>query len=274
MSVTTSAGRATPVRYVLATPEAIYGTILVTGVLAGTKPGVSASEVFLSGILASTAIWVAHVVAVAIATHGVRATRASGVRASLSRALTHSSGILIGPLVPIVILAGGAADVEAAHATAAAVVVASWLALVGAAVLRQCAGAASPTAGDARAPACQGRPDVGGAGYVRSCPIVLPRAKGTVLMQSSERPGAGVVWSRVEEGFHVGSRGGVFLGYIDRQSDGSLLAFDGRSRLVGRFSALTAAMAAVTNGQPPQDREITLDEVRVPSPRSVDGAVR
>ncbi|AOX46071.1 MULTISPECIES: hypothetical protein [unclassified Microbacterium] len=94
-------------------------------------------------------------------------------------------------------------------------------------------------------------------------------------MHATERPGAGVVWARVEDGFHVGSRNGAFLGYIDRQADGGFLAFDGRSRVVGRFDALTAAMAAVTNGQPPQDAEITLQQVRVPAPRGLgQGGVR
>lgn len=87
-------------------------------------------------------------------------------------------------------------------------------------------------------------------------------------MVSPEQPEAGVIWARVEEGFHVGSRSGVFLGYIDRQSDGAFLAHDGHSRVVGRFDALTEAIAAVTNGQPPQ---ITLQQVRVPAPHSADG---
>ena len=85
-------------------------------------------------------------------------------------------------------------------------------------------------------------------------------------MVSPDRPSAGVVWSRVEEGFHVGSRKGMFLGYIDRQGDGGYLAFDGASRIVGSFRTLTAAMAAVTNGQPPHDEVITLEQVRVPAP--------
>lgn len=89
-------------------------------------------------------------------------------------------------------------------------------------------------------------------------------------MVSPERPGAGVVWARVEEGFHVGSRSGVFLGYIDRQHDGVYLAHDGHARVVGRFPALTEAMAAVTNSQPPHDAPITLEQVRVPAPRSAD----
>ncbi|MFF8186771.1 hypothetical protein ACF044_05875 [Microbacterium sp. NPDC016588] len=56
-------------------------------------------------------------------------------------------------------------------------------------------------------------------------------------MTGDDRPGAGVVWARVEDGFHVASARGVFLGYIDREADGSYLAYNGRSRLVGRFPA-------------------------------------
>ncbi|MBN9211439.1 MAG: hypothetical protein J0I95_08010 [Microbacterium sp.] len=66
-------------------------------------------------------------------------------------------------------------------------------------------------------------------------------------MTVDDRPGAGVVWARVEEGFHVASARGVFLGYIDREADGSYLAYNGRSRLVGRFPGLVAAMAAVAH---------------------------
>lgn len=87
-------------------------------------------------------------------------------------------------------------------------------------------------------------------------------------MASPEQSEAGVIWARVEEGFHVGSRSGVFLGYIDRQPDGVFQAHDGYSRVVGRFAALTEAMAAVTNGQPPLDAQMTLERVRVPAPRS------
>ncbi len=61
-----------------------------------------------------------------------------------------------------------------------------------------------------------------------------------------DRPEAGAVWARVEDGFHVGSRGGEFLGYIDRQRDGLWLACDLYSREVGLFADLTAAMEALT----------------------------
>jgi hypothetical protein len=89
-------------------------------------------------------------------------------------------------------------------------------------------------------------------------------------MVSAHQPEAPVIWARVEEGFHVGSRGGVFLGYIDRQPDGAFLAHDGHARVVGRFDALTDAMAAVTNGHARIDAQVTLEQVRVPAPRSTD----
>ncbi|WP_405373765.1 MULTISPECIES: hypothetical protein [unclassified Microbacterium] len=62
---------------------------------------------------------------------------------------------------------------------------------------------------------------------------------------------AGVVWSRVEDGFHVASRAGNFLGYIDRRRDGAFEAFDMRSRSIGRFAELVAAMRAVSTQSPP-----------------------
>ncbi len=66
-------------------------------------------------------------------------------------------------------------------------------------------------------------------------------------MIGDDRPGAGIVWSRVEEGFHVASASGVFLGYIDREADGTYWAYNRRSRPIGRFPGLIAAMTAVTH---------------------------
>ena len=62
---------------------------------------------------------------------------------------------------------------------------------------------------------------------------------------------SGIVWSLVEDGFHVGSRGGNFLGYIDRQPDGRYLACDMYSRPTGYFTDLPSAMRALSNVQPP-----------------------
>ena len=60
------------------------------------------------------------------------------------------------------------------------------------------------------------------------------------------RASAGVVWARVEDGFHVGSRYGTYLGSIERSTDGWYDACDMRSRLVGRFPTLVSAMSALS----------------------------
>ncbi|QLD12104.1 hypothetical protein [Microbacterium oleivorans] len=79
------------------------------------------------------------------------------------------------------------------------------------------------------------------------------------------RPGTGVVWARVEDGFHVGSRDGDFVGYIDRLPDGRYEAYDSRSQSAGTFVELTAAMRALAT--PPargaaDEPPIELREVR------------
>ncbi|MFG6503082.1 hypothetical protein [Microbacterium sp. P05] len=65
-------------------------------------------------------------------------------------------------------------------------------------------------------------------------------------MSTTERPGAGVVWARVEDGFHVASRDGEFLGYIEQVKGEIFVACDKYSRTVGKFDDLPAAMRAVT----------------------------
>lgn len=65
-------------------------------------------------------------------------------------------------------------------------------------------------------------------------------------MPEHHHPTAGTVWSRVEDGFHVGSRDGNFLGYIERQRDGRFTAFDMRSHAVGTFAELVAAMRTLS----------------------------
>lgn len=64
-------------------------------------------------------------------------------------------------------------------------------------------------------------------------------------MPNSDLPDSHVLWACVEEGFHVGSRRGDFLGYVDRQPDGGYRAFDARSRPQGDFPTLAAATSAV-----------------------------
>lgn len=55
-----------------------------------------------------------------------------------------------------------------------------------------------------------------------------------------------VLWACVEAGFHVGSRGGDFLGYVDRQANGEYIAFDARSQWLGSFPTLDEATVAVS----------------------------
>jgi hypothetical protein len=58
-------------------------------------------------------------------------------------------------------------------------------------------------------------------------------------------------WAEVETGFHVASRDGQFLGYVDTTVDGRFLAFDGRSMLVGEFDLLSDAKSAASGALAP-----------------------
>ena len=59
------------------------------------------------------------------------------------------------------------------------------------------------------------------------------------------RPFVALRWSEVERGFHVGERGGEFVGYIDTNVDGTHVAFDGHASPVGRFRTLAEAKASL-----------------------------
>lgn len=71
-----------------------------------------------------------------------------------------------------------------------------------------------------------------------------------------------VLWACVEEGFHVGSRSGDFLGYVDRQPDGTYSAFDARSHPIGSFVTLESATAAVSSTGSATSSEAGTDEQR------------
>ncbi len=60
-------------------------------------------------------------------------------------------------------------------------------------------------------------------------------------------PGAAgrITWARVDEGFHVASRAGAYVGFAERTESGDFLGFDGRSTRVGRFATLAQAQRAV-----------------------------
>lgn len=86
-------------------------------------------------------------------------------------------------------------------------------------------------------------------------------------MNDPHSPSSDVLWACVEDGFHVGSRGGDFLGYIDRQPDGSYSAFDARSRPLGSFVTLDEATATVSSTPATLSPDAGADE-------QVGGAVR
>lgn len=54
-----------------------------------------------------------------------------------------------------------------------------------------------------------------------------------------------VTWVRVEDGFHVASRAGEFVGFAERTPDGHLVGFDSRSTPIGRYESLAEAQRAV-----------------------------
>ncbi|TPW78355.1 hypothetical protein [Schumannella sp. 10F1B-5-1] len=64
-------------------------------------------------------------------------------------------------------------------------------------------------------------------------------------MVASDTGDGALIWSRVEPGFYVGSRGGEFLGYIDRRPDRGYVAFDLHSSELGAFDSRDDAIAAV-----------------------------
>jgi hypothetical protein len=85
-------------------------------------------------------------------------------------------------------------------------------------------------------------------------------------VENTDRPDAPhVLWACVEEGFHVGSRGGDFLGYVDRQPKGEYRAFDARSAMIGDFAVLAEATAAVSAASPGDD---------APSAEDLQGTLR
>lgn len=53
-------------------------------------------------------------------------------------------------------------------------------------------------------------------------------------------------WNEADDGLYVAQRDGDFFGYIDRNDDGSYVAFDRFSSPVGRYASLAAAKASLT----------------------------
>jgi hypothetical protein len=52
-------------------------------------------------------------------------------------------------------------------------------------------------------------------------------------------------WAEVDRGFFVASTDGLFLGSVDRTSQGRYLARDGQAAQIGTFDTFAAAQRAV-----------------------------
>jgi hypothetical protein len=53
-----------------------------------------------------------------------------------------------------------------------------------------------------------------------------------------------VIWSRVEQDFHVASTPGAFHGCVDKNAEG-YAAHDAHTQIIGSYQSLDAAMSAV-----------------------------
>jgi hypothetical protein len=110
--VSTKELRETPrLRRVLMTEEAIYGLILVSGmiVVSGTTVGTSI-DALITVVVTVVIFFAAHVYAGTLS-RMAESRGSSGLRASLGAASLQSSGLLVASIVPLAILALGTTDV-------------------------------------------------------------------------------------------------------------------------------------------------------------------
>ncbi|MGC5171239.1 hypothetical protein ACLQ2Q_11365 [Microbacterium sp. DT81.1] len=97
------------IRTAFATEQAVYGVILVSGmiVVSGTAESTSWT-VFWTVLVTVVVFWLAHVYAGTVAHHGLDHGRVLGIRESFRQALAQSWGLLASALIPCTILLLGA----------------------------------------------------------------------------------------------------------------------------------------------------------------------
>ncbi|MGP3533748.1 hypothetical protein ACTU3I_03060 [Microbacterium sp. RD1] len=93
------------VRTAFASEQAIYGVLLVSGmiVVAGRYGG-SSWEVLTTVLATVVVFWAAHVYAGAVAHHGIDEGGVLGIRASLRISVRESWGLLLSALIPCAVL--------------------------------------------------------------------------------------------------------------------------------------------------------------------------
>lgn len=95
-----------------ATEEAVYGVILVAGmIVVSGGHGESSWTVFTTVVVTVLVFWAAHLYAGTVAHHGLERDRVTGLHEAFQMALTRSMGLLASALIPSVILLLGATKV-------------------------------------------------------------------------------------------------------------------------------------------------------------------
>ncbi|REJ08540.1 hypothetical protein DY023_00800 [Microbacterium bovistercoris] len=91
------------------TEEAVYGVILVAGMIAVSGAhGATSLSVFWTVLVTVVVFWLAHLYAGTVAGHGLDKDRIVGLGESFRHALRRSLGLLLSSLIPLVILLLGA----------------------------------------------------------------------------------------------------------------------------------------------------------------------
>lgn len=96
------------VRASFATEQAVYGVILVSGIVAVSgRHGATSAQVLLSVVVTVVVFWAAHVYAGTVARHGLGETDVVGLRAAFRASLRTSWGLLLSALIPCTTLVIG-----------------------------------------------------------------------------------------------------------------------------------------------------------------------
>lgn len=93
------------------TPESIYGTIIVSALIVLIEDGESDFDLMVKVAATSFVFWIAHVFATTVAHHGRRHGREIPLGEALAHAVRHSSGLLLAAIIPVGMLALGAAEI-------------------------------------------------------------------------------------------------------------------------------------------------------------------
>lgn len=101
------------IRAGFATEEAVYGVILVAGMIVASGGSGSSWSVFTTVVVTVLVFWAAHVYAGTVSHHGLEHDRVMGIREAFRLAIGRSAGLLTSALIPSFLLLLGASEVVA-----------------------------------------------------------------------------------------------------------------------------------------------------------------